>query len=218
MKNAPLPLPQQDNYEYSLGLAYEIAREQLSRMDIDRQCRHCGATYKMVDSKKIVTLSYLNHLYNIVVSGGTVSPVDNSQDITSREKLLILHYLINARGTALSKEIISLKDIPDVKNYFRTFSKRVLQRFIDSFGKAPLTLLDAGKILGGEKTAYGDIAMTINAFERVPVTFVLWHGDSEFPADGNVIFDSNIADYLPPEDIVVLSEILTWKLVMVLNT
>lgn len=213
MKDSPLSLPKQKNYEYSLGLAYEVACEQLSGIDVDRQCRNCGATYNIVDSKKIVILPYLNCPCNIVIPDGTVSFADSGEDIPMREKLLVLHYLIHARGTPLSNKLVSSRDIPDVKNYFRTFFKRVLQPINTSFGKDPQTLLNAGKAFGGEMAGYGDMAVTIPAFERVPVTFIVWQGDNEFPAEGNIMFDSTIADYLPSEDIIVLSEILTWKLI-----
>jgi hypothetical protein len=67
--------------------------------------------------------------------------------------------------------------------------------------------------LGGYKADYGDTAITINAFSRVPITIVVWQGDDEFPSRGNVLFDANITDYLPTEDITVLSEIIAWRLI-----
>jgi len=47
----------------------------------------------------------------------------------------------------------------------------------------------------------------------VPLTFVLWRCDEEFPASASILFDSSITDYLPVEDIIVMSEIVAWKLV-----
>ena len=62
------------------------------------------------------------------------------------------------------------------------------------------------KELGGRKADYGDVAVTINTFRQTPITLVLWKGDKEFAPEGNVLFDSTISDYLPVEDIIVLSE------------
>jgi hypothetical protein len=72
--------------------------------------------------------------------------------------------------------------------------------------------------MGGQKVEYGDTAITINAFPRVPLTIVLWQGDKEFPADGNIMFDSTITDYLPTEDITILCEVIAWKLVRLSKT
>ena len=48
---------------------------------------------------------------------------------------------------------------------------------------------------------------------RIPLGFVVWRGDAEFQAEGKVLFDSSVSQYLPVEDIVVLAETVVWKLV-----
>ncbi|MCL6560367.1 MAG: DUF3786 domain-containing protein, partial [Firmicutes bacterium] len=37
-------------------------------------------------------------------------------------------------------------------------------------------------------------------FPLVPVTYVLWLGDDEFPASGTVLFDSTASTHLATED------------------
>ncbi|GAI27680.1 unnamed protein product, partial [marine sediment metagenome] len=71
--------------------------------------------------------------------------------------------------------------------------------------------------LGSHKADYGDVAVTINAFNYVPITLVLWRGDEEFNPEGNILFDSTISDYLPTEDINILCETISWKLVKYLK-
>ena len=66
-------------------------------------------------------------------------------------------------------------------------------------------------------TDYGDVAVTVNAFSRVPITFILWRGDEEFLPEGNIIFDSTISDYLSTEDINMLCETMAWRLVRLLT-
>jgi hypothetical protein len=40
----------------------------------------------------------------------------------------------------------------------------------------------------------------------VALTWILWRGDDEFPAEGTVLMDRGIQDYLPVEDSVVLCQ------------
>ena len=61
------------------------------------------------------------------------------------------------------------------------------------------------------------MAVTINAFPRVPVTLVLWRGDDEFPPEGNLMFDSTVPDYLTSDDTHALCEIIAWRLVKLLK-
>ena len=126
---------------------------------------------------------------------------------------MIVHYLSQAKGTPLSNKAISYKELPEGANYFPTFSKRAIKPVVEHFSKEPEGLVDVATKLGGYKANYGDIAVTINAFPRVPITFILWQGDDELPPEGNILFDSNIPDYLPIEDIIVLCEAIAWKLV-----
>ena len=73
--------------------------------------------------------------------------------------------------------------------------------------------MEAGRRLGGRDSDAGDTAIVIDAFSRVPLTLVLWEGDDELPAQLNLLFDANITDYLETEDVTILCETLTWRLI-----
>ena len=71
----------------------------------------------------------------------------------------------------------------------------------------------AAQKLGGRKGDMGDASAVIDVFPRVAITYVLWGGDEELPPQGNILYDANIPDYLPTEDITVLTESITWRMV-----
>ena len=200
--------------EYGYELAYKLAGEQLANMDnIEQQCLKSGAQYYIIDSKRVIITEYLNQSYLISLPDIEVSLMDSEEAIPLRDKILIVHYLSQAKGIPLTNKIISYKELPEGSNYFPTFSKRAIKPILDHFGKEPERLVDVATKLGGYEVDYGDVAVTINAFPRVPITFVLWKGDEEFPADVNILFDSTIPDYLSTEDINVLCEAIAWRLV-----
>jgi hypothetical protein len=89
----------------------------------------------------------------------------------------------------------------------------VIGPLVKNFGRGPDLLRKAAAKLGGCEADYGDLSVTINAFDQVPITLVLWKGDEEVAPNGNILFDANISDYLPTEDVAVLSETIVWKLV-----
>ena len=208
----------QDSNEYGYELAYKLACEQLVKVsDIDQQCLRSGAQYQVIDSKKVITIEYLNQSYQIAFPDIEISLVDSEGEVPLRDKILILHYFIQAKGTIISNNLIAYKELPEGANYFPTFSKRAIKPLLDHFGKEPHLLIDAAEKLGGHKVDYGDVAVTINAFSHVPITLVLWQGDDEFAPEGSVLFDSTIPDYLSTEDINVLCETIIWKLVKFLK-
>ena len=210
----PLKLLQNQNYAYSLGDSFNLAAGRLVAIaDYDKLSLQSGARYRLVDTGYLIFLSFFDKTYRISVPDVNVSITDCSEAVPLREQVLILHYLLNARGTPLGSNLITFWDLPEGPVYFRTFRQRTLKPLIDSFGENPRGLLLAGKVLGGRQSVYGDTAVTIDAFSRVPVTLVLWSGDAELPPEGNILYDSSIVDYLPTEDIIVLTEMLVWKLI-----
>ncbi|MFH1662458.1 MAG: DUF3786 domain-containing protein [Chloroflexota bacterium] len=206
--------PNQKDYKYGLEMAFKLANEKLASINAEEQCRKAGASFKYVNGKETILLDYLGNSYFITLPEIDFCPSSCSQlTLQPREKLLILHYFINADGSPPTGEKITYKEIPDGTTYFPTFYKRAVKPLIDNFTKEPNRLLDISARLGGKKAEFGDLSVTINAFQRVPLTLVLWYGDDELAPEGNILFNSNISGYLSAEDITVLCEIITWKLV-----
>jgi hypothetical protein len=211
MTGERLTLPEQNVREYAHGLAYQLAREQLAGIaDIEDQCRKSGARY--LPSEKTIIIEHLNRTYRISFPDGEVS-LTTGEEVPIRDRILILHYFTRARGTPLSHNTITYKELPDGVNYFPVFAKRAIQPLVTFFGSEPGLLLKTAEILGGRKADYGDMAVTINAFSHVPVTIVLWQGDEEFAPEGSILFDSTISDYLTNDDIHTLCENMAWRLV-----
>jgi len=206
-----LTLSEKPGHGYEL--ACRLAAEQLAGIDdIERQCRQCDAQY--LGSRKAISVEYLNRPYLVTLPDAEISTMDNKEEeVPLRDKILILHYLTTARGTPLTGKLIAYKELPEGTNYFPTFYQRSIKPLADCFGGEPHRLLAVAETLGGRKADYGDAAVTVNAFPRVPVTLVLWRGDAEFAAEGNILFDHTIPDYLPVEDIIVLSETIVRKLI-----
>ena len=202
-----------DRSVYNLDLAYALACEQLARVDIKQQCQRSDAQYQAQDSEKTVTLKCLNQSYQITLPDIDVSAVEGAEKVPLRERILILHYLTQAKGTAATNQSIAFRELPGGNVYYPTFAKRTMERLSENFGKEPALLVRTGERLGGYQADYGDTAVTINAFSRVPITLVLWRGDDEFPPQLNLLFDANITDYLETEDVTVLCEIITWRLI-----
>jgi len=213
MDNLPV-IPPRKNYEIANKLALSLAAEELAGLDdIKEQCHLSVSEYHRNSSGEYVIISYLNRPYRMNLPDAEISPIDGEGTIALRDKLLIVHYFLKARGTPLANRVITFRELPDGIVYYPTHMKRTSLPIAEHFGRAPELLLDAAGPFGGYRADYGDIAVTINAFPRVPVTIVLWRGDADFPPSANVLLDASIPDYLPTEDITVICEIITWKLV-----
>ena len=85
-----------------------------------------------------------------------------------------------------------------------------------AFGKKPTDLLEAGKALGGVPLKYGDCSIQIPAIEGITIVYILW-AENEFPASTTVLFDQSANSYLPTEDLAVLTELTSSRLIRVKN-
>ncbi len=212
------PLPEQRNYEYAHTLAYQIAAKDLTRItDLKQQCRNCGAQYHKTGTRQLITLQFLSQTHQVSLPDVSVTQVGSREPVSLKAKVLILHYLIRTKGTPPTDRVITFKELPEGLVYFPTFAKRTIKPLVDFFGKEPHHLIEVAQLLKGNQADYGDVSVTINALPRVPITLTIWRGDDEFSPSASVMFDANIPDYLPTEDIIILCETIIWKLVRALK-
>jgi hypothetical protein len=214
MDSRHVNVPDNKNYEYALEQAYTLVREKLLNIeDIRRHCSKSDSRYSEKDGVINIMVRYLGEEYTVEFPEMEVNKENDKNGIPFREKVLILHYLAQAKGTPPSGKYITFRELPEGPVYFRTFSKRTIQPLIKNFGEDPARIIEVGKDIGGVPSDMGDTSILIPAFSRVPVTVVIWKGDEEFPPEGSMVFDANIQDYLTTEDVTVVSEVITWKLV-----
>jgi len=209
------PLKQDDGHGYEL--AFRLAVERLAEIkDMATQCLRCGTRY--LKPEKTISLDYLNRTYLIKYPEATATLKDTDEPVTLVDKILLLHYFTQAKGTPLSGELISFKEIAEAAGYFPTFYQRAIKPLVTYFGDEPDKLLEMAALIGGRRADYGDVSVTIPALPMVPLTLVLWKGDAEFPPEGTIMFDRTVTDYLPTEDIIILCQSTSWRLVKLLRS
>ena len=203
------PLPSPGGYERAYAESYNLAFSRLRQADLADVCLKSGAVPVGADT---IRLTFLNRDYLIDRLAGAVTLGSEAEPVPIAESLLILHYLVTARGTPPANVQISFKEMPEGVVYYPTFYKRAIRPLLSRFGSSPAGLIPAAAMFGGVDAHQGDAAVTVQAFPKVAVTWVLWKGDDEFPAEGTILVDQTIQDYLPTEDIVVLCQTIAIKL------
>jgi len=204
-------LPRQEN----LPLARQMSLDALSRADLAERADRSGGRFEAgPGERKKISLDYLGREVGLCFPTGTVEPANGGGPVPPREEILILHYLEKASGTPSTGQWISFAEIPGGTFYHPVFLQRCKAPLVRHFGAAPEELLSlAAEGMRGGPCSFGDVGVSVQAFPRVAVGLVLWKGDPEFPPNGNILFDSSVADYLPVEDVVILTETIIWKLV-----
>ena len=111
--------------------------------------------------------------------------------------LMVLVYLTEAKDIKPAHHWISEKDLKGGFTFFRGPHRLEVEQLINLTAKDPEAFLTTGKRLGGSEILYGDKGFALEVFPRVPLAYILWKGDAEFPTKISVLFDSTIEFHLP---------------------
>ncbi len=206
--------PSVKGYDQAYELSYRLASEKLKdTTDIKAQCLRAGVVLRAAGTRTEISITYLGREHIISLPEVDITLTGSKGEIALRDKLLILHYFNTARGTPLTNKPVTFRELPAGPVYFPTYTKRAIDPFVRAFAAHPDQLIAAAAKLSGRPADQADASAIIDAFPRVAIIYTLWKGDDELPPQGNILYDSNIPDYLPTEDITVLTESITWRLV-----
>ena len=197
--------------------AFRLASQELARVNVHRICSLSGCVcVEDTNGHPAISIPFINqgHLIQFKPNVDVVRQ-GSSKPVPIPEKIVMLHYLLTARGDSLTKNFITFRQVPEGSFYYAAFLKRARDPLVRTFGEQPERLVACGSQLGAEPNDLGDVSITLKALPRVPVTFVLWAGDDEFPPEGSVLFDDSIVSYLPTEDIAVVSGMIIYRLIRI---
>jgi len=124
----------------------------------------------------------------------------------------LLHHYTLSTPAPLTNQLIKFKDLPGGYAYEGTFINRAIKPLEQIFGKTPQLLAKATKLLGGRQLNLGDSSAEISALRGIPLTLILYSSE-EFNASANILYDKSAANFLPTEDLAVLGELTTLRLI-----
>ena len=202
-----LQTPSPGGYERAHAESYRLAFDRLAQSDLAEVCRRSGGVRLGEDA---IGLNFLAQEISVDVSRRMVN--STSSAVAMADQLVILHYLVTAGGKTPSGKMVSFKELPEGGTYYPTFYRRAVAPILKRFSESVQYFPAAATSLGGRPIAHGDAGAEMQVLPRVTLSWVLWQGDAEFPAEGTVLFDGNIIDYLPTEDIAVLCQSIALKL------
>ncbi|MBU0482066.1 MAG: DUF3786 domain-containing protein [Proteobacteria bacterium] len=121
--------------------------------------------------------------------------------------LALLKYLILAQDMTSAGELIRPSEVKGGQIFVTGTHVLPVERIALKFGADPAGFIERGKLLGGEVSEYGDAAVKLFPFPKMPVTLILWVDDEEFPARVDFFFHKGCVDLFPTD--------VLWSMAMV---
>ncbi|MBM4306471.1 MAG: DUF3786 domain-containing protein [Deltaproteobacteria bacterium] len=173
---------------------------QLSQLPPDDVCRRTGATYS--PSWKGFLLSVYQLRYLVIPEARKILRMEQNdqaieEDLHPYFTLMVLVYLTGAKTIPLEGKWVSEKDLKGGFDFFQGPHGLRVRELENMYGKDGEAFLKAGRRLGGKEISYGNKAFVLDVFPRIPLTYLLWEGNEEFPPKIRVLFDSTIQSHLP---------------------
>lgn len=185
--------------------------EMLAKTEPNGVCKRTEALYST--DRKGYFLNVLNQRYlilpeeqKIFCMRGDFCEEENLRDYFY---LMVLLYLLNAQEVEPARTWISEKELKGGTTFFRGPHGLRLEELEKAWGQNPEAFARAGKRLGGVDLLFGDQAFALTVLPRVPLAYVLWKGDEEFPPRVTVMLDSTIQRHFSLDGV--------WCIVMEVN-
>ncbi|UCD70893.1 MAG: DUF3786 domain-containing protein [Syntrophobacterales bacterium] len=172
--------------------------DDLARLNPETVCIRTMADYQV--KQRGYTLPILNQDYLVlpyqqqikrVIEGG----IPPGEDLTGEFTLMVLFYLLKAKNIPLARKWISEKDLPSGETFFRGPHALSVDLIEKKYGDNPEGFIEAGKVLGGTPVRFGDKSIALDVFPRIPIIYIVWMGDEEFPTKAGVLFDASIGSH-----------------------
>lgn len=164
--------------------------------------------------REAVEVSFLNARYLVDPVAERIAETgpDPSRVLSESLQVLLIRYLVSKGGEPTGEEIAE-KDLPGGAMFFRGPHALSLAPVAERYGSDPEAFLARGRELGAEPAPHGDAALRFKPFLKIPVTYVLWKADDEFPASVSVLFDRSITQWFEADMIFILIGEITARII-----
>lgn len=186
--------------------AYMKAAEAMAHIDPRAAALASGAGY--MDDRFITPM--FDRTYTVHFPSCKTAQIGSGSCVPRVIEVLLMHYLTQADGAAISGDWISYRQLPGAKLFEKRFENLVLWPMLDFFSNDIEGFRAAAEALGGrEADLKGDAAFLFTALPRVPVACIFNAGEEEIPSSINMLFDGSAYHYLSTEDLTILGGIMS---------
>lgn len=160
--------------------------------------------FQLESDEMAVYLTYFNHKMRIDRFTGVITYLEEPQKIagfnTCMDIYNLFHYSIDI--PVASGILVPFRQVKRVYPFEAAYKRTVLKTLQETFSGHVEELKKACEKLGGKPLPQGDAGYQLSVYPFLDIAVYFWDGDDEFEAQANMLFDSNITDFLHEENVV----------------
>ena len=152
-----------------------------------------------------LTLRHFGEKFAVDATTGAIRSLDRPGPVSATVRLNI--YTLFGYVSPLARfrdQWVTFPQLRDTSVFEAAFQSAILRPLAATFSGHAGALRQALEAMGGTPLPTGDVGYQVEAFACIPVRYLFWEGDDEFPAQANMLFDASATDYIHGESIVTI--------------
>lgn len=160
----------------------------------------------LTEDDTYLTLLYYGRRYGIHRRTGEILSLEQAGTPTTFTRLNIYTLLWYCQDhAALQGEWLPFRSLKDASPFGPAFQRTVIDVLAGTFSGHLEELHTACQALGGKRLLHSDAGYEIPAFACIPIRFLFWDKDEEFPAQANILFDKGSVRFIHVESLVTIA-------------
>ena len=170
---------------------------ELVSLSVDEVCGRAAVRYDK--DSGFYQIPFLHQVYRCYPEQRLIECLDHDapEELSFQFYLVLLTYLLRTRPIGLSGRTVTGTEIKGGDFFFRGPHALFIRPLEKRFGHEAQHFLNVGLRLGGTETEFGDSSFRLWPLPKIPLGYILWQEDEEFPARAVVTFDSSVEAHLP---------------------
>lgn len=174
--------------------------QELAVLDPEDVCRRSKAELDAAEGSYV--LPVFGDYFFISQEKGQIKGSSLISDVLLNElphysRIPALCYLVNAQDISPTGNLVNPREVDGGQIFTQGTYRLPLDRIIENYNNSTEGFLENGLALNGEPIDYGDAAIRLLPFPKVPMILILWRSDPEFPARAEILFDETCSLHLP---------------------
>lgn len=201
---------QKKSYESNYDKVRENWRQKFLAMDQEALIKRFG----LGQDGDALYLEYFSNLMRIDRRNGEITYADRpDRKLTFNTAISIYNLFYYAVDVPVaSGRMVLFREVKRAYPFEQAYRQTILKKVEECFAGRVELLKEACEKLNGAALPQGDAGYVIPVYPFLNIAVLFWDGDEEFPAKANMLFDSNVTDFMHEENVVGIASDLVYYL------
>ena len=188
-----MPENRQSNYDQVI----ENWRLKFLEMDQEELIRK----FQLEADEEFLYIIYFSKRFRIDRKNGFITEDGKSPGFDTVMNIYNTFYYSAAHPVA-SGNLVAFRQVKRVYPFEAAYRRTIISRLQELFAGKTEGLRKACEVLGGTLLPQGDVGYVLPVFPFLNIAVLFWDKDEEFEAQANMLFDSEITEFMHEENVV----------------